>query len=129
MSSFTEEKYVALTTYKRSGEAVTAPVWIVPVSDGRYGFWTSMGSGKTKRIKNNPAVRLQPSNATGKVKPGTTPVDGSAELVQSGALFEEVHRSVRAKYGFMTTLSKVVGGVQLRRKGLRYADTVVLIRL
>ena len=128
MNSLADEKYIALTTFKRSGEAVTSPVWIVPVSDGRYAFWTSMGSGKTKRIKNNPTVRVQASNGTGKVKAGTTPVDGSAELVQSGPLFDEVHRAIRAKYGFMTTLSKIVGGIPMKRKGLAYADTVVLIR-
>jgi PPOX class probable F420-dependent enzyme len=125
-----DEKYVAFTTFRKTGKAVTTPVWIVPVSDGRVGFWTAMGSGKTKRLHNNPQVVLQPSDARGRVKDDSTPVPGQAEMVQPGRLFDEVHGRVREKYGFMTKLSKVFGKLGgMRRKGLTYADTVVLVRL
>jgi PPOX class probable F420-dependent enzyme len=124
------EKCMALTTYRKSGEAVTTPVWVTEVSDGRVGFWTAMGSGKTKRIKNNPTVTVQPCSFSGKLKPGTSPTAGTAELVQSGPLFDEVHQKVRGKYGIQSHISGVVATVLvLRRKGLKYADTVVLIRL
>jgi len=128
--AITDEKCMALTTYRKSGEAVTTPVWLTPVSDGRIGFWTAMGSGKTKRLKNNPAVTVQPCSYTGKIKSGTTPVSGTAEMVQSGPLFDEVHRNVRKKYGFQTHLTRTIGTFfVLRKKGLTYADTVVLVRL
>lgn len=124
------EKYIAFTTYRKSGEAVTSPVWLVEVSDGRIGFWTAMGSGKTKRLKNNPAVTVQASSFNGTVKAGSAPITGTAEMVQSGPLFDEVHKSVRKKYGFQTHLTRTIAGLfVLRRKGLTYADTVVLIRL
>jgi PPOX class probable F420-dependent enzyme len=124
------EKCMALTTYRKSGDAVTTPVWVTEVSDGRVGFWTSMGSGKTKRMKNNPTVTVQPCSFSGKLKPGTSPTGGTAELVQSGPLFDEVHKKVRAKYGFQSYLTQFLAGTfVLRRKGLKYADTVVLIRL
>ena len=130
MSNLADEKFIAFTTYRKTGEAVTTPVWLVPVSDGRIGFWTAMGTGKTKRIKNNPAVTVQPSSYNGKVKAGTTPVAGTAELVQSGPLFDEVQAAVRKKYGFQTHLTRVLATlVMLRKKGLTYADTVVLVRL
>jgi hypothetical protein len=51
-------------------------------------------------------------------------------MVQSGRLFDEVQARVREKYGFMTKLTRLlakVGG--MNRKGLTYADTVVLVRL
>ncbi len=123
------EKYLALTTYRRSGEGVSTPVWVVPVSDGRVGFWTADGTGKTKRIRATPRVTVQASDARGRVKPASTPVEGTAELVHSGPLFEEVQGKVRAKYGIMVTISRVMGLVMGQRKaGQTYGDTVVLIR-
>jgi len=125
-----QENCMALTTFRKSGEAVTTPVWVTEVSDGRVGFWTAMGSGKTKRIKNNPAVTVQPCSFSGKLKPGTSPTHGTAELAQSGPLFDEVRQKVRGKYGFQSYLTQFIAGTfVLRRKGLTYADTVVLIRL
>ena len=109
-------------------EAATTPVWTVGLDDGRLGFWTAMGSGKTKRLKNNPAITVQPCSATGKVKAGTTATSGTAEMVQGGPFFDEVQRKVRKKYGFQTHLTRTIGTLfVLRKKGLKYADTVVLI--
>lgn len=123
-------KYVAFTTYRRSGEAVTSPVWVVPVSDGRIGFWTSAGSGKTKRLAHTARVRVQPSDAGGRVTPGSEAIDGTAEMVRSGGFFDEVHAKVREKYGVMTTVTRLLAKVGPQgRKGLSYADTVVLVRL
>ena len=127
--AISDEKYIAFTTFRRSGEAVSTPTWVVPVSDGRVGFWTAMGSGKTKRLKNDPRVTLQASDVRGRPKEGSPVVSGTAELVQSGRLFDEVKAQVREKYGVMTTVSKVLGALPMRRKNLTYADTVVLVRL
>jgi len=128
--SIVDEKCMAFTTYRKNGEAVTTPVWVTQVSDGRLGFWTAMGSGKTKRLKNNPAVAVQPCSYTGKIKAGTAPVSGTAEMVPSGPFFDEVHKKVHEKYGFMTYLTRTMATLFVMRKaGLKYADTVVLVRL
>jgi PPOX class probable F420-dependent enzyme len=121
---------MAFTTYRKNGEAVTTPVWVTAVSDGRIGFWTAMGTGKTKRIKNNSAVTVQPCSFSGKLKAGTTAVGGAAELVQSGPLFDEVKQGIRKKYGFQVHLTKTLATLfALRKAGMKYADTVVLVRL
>ncbi len=123
-------KYLAFTTFRRSGEAVTSPVWVVPVSDGRLGFWTAMGTGKTKRLHHTSRVQVEPSDARGRTQDSTEPTDGRAEMVQSGALFDEVHGKVREKYGFMTKVTKLLARLGPQgRQGLGYADTVVLVRL
>ena len=83
-------KYMALTTFRRTGEPVTSPVWVVPVDDGRVGFWTSMGSGKTKRMAHTARVVVQPSDARGRVTDGSSALQGTAEMVRSGAAFDEV---------------------------------------
>ena len=125
-----DEQFISFTTFRRTGEAVSTPTWVVPVSDGRLGFWTAMGTGKTKRLAHTPRVVLQPSDRRGKVKHSTAPVEGTAEMVRSGALFDEVQGRVRAKYGFMTKLTRVLSKLGPQgRKGLTYADTVVLVRL
>jgi uncharacterized protein len=125
-----DEKYISFTTFRKSGQPVSTPVWVVPVSDGRIGFWTAMGNGKTKRLRNDPRVTVQPSDARGRVKEGTPVHSGTAEMVQSGRLFDEVQARVREKYGVMTKLTRVLGRLGgMNRKGLTYADTVVLVRL
>jgi PPOX class probable F420-dependent enzyme len=122
--------YMALTTYRRSGEPVTTPVWVVPVDDGRVGFWTAMGSGKTRRLAHTARVVVQPSDARGRPTVGSTPLEGTAEVVRSGARFEEVHATVREKYGVLTTVTRVLASLgPMRRKGLAYADAVVLVDL
>lgn len=125
-----DEKYVLLTTFRRSGEGVANPVWIVPTDDGRLGFWTAMGTGKTKRLTHTPRVTLQASDARGRAVAGSVPVEGTAEMVRSGPLFDEVHMKVKAKYGAMVPFTKLAGRLFGQRKaGQTYADTVVLVRL
>lgn len=125
-----DEKYIAFTTYRKSGESVTTPVWVNQVSDGRIGFWTAMGSGKTKRLTNNARVIAQGSDARGRVKSGSTPITGVAEMIQDGPLFDEVWAKGKQKYGFMVGLTKFMGRLKGQRKaGQKYGDTVILIRL
>ena len=128
--AISDEKYISFTTFRRSGDPVSTPVWVVPVSDGRIGFWTAMGSGKTKRLRNDPRVLVQASDVRGRARAGTQALSGAAEMVRSGRLFDEVQGRVRQKYGPMTTITRVLATVgRLRRRGLSYADTVVLVRL
>lgn len=112
-----DEKYVSATTYRKSGAAVSTPTWIVPLDGSRVGFWTSSASGKFKRLSSNPRITLQPSDARGRVKAGTTPVEGAVELVRSGADFDAVQGKVRAKYGFMVRMSKLFNALSHMGKG------------
>ena len=64
--SLSDEKYLALTTFRRSGEGVVTPVWVAPLSDGRIGFWTADGSGKTKRMRHTSRVTVQASDGAGR---------------------------------------------------------------
>jgi PPOX class probable F420-dependent enzyme len=60
------QKYVRLTTFRKSGEAVHTPVWFGEDGDQLY-VMTRSDSGKYKRIRNNPQVRVAPSTLRGKV--------------------------------------------------------------
>ena len=65
---------------------------------------------------------------TAAVDPGAPKTTGTARMVHSGPDFEAVHAAVKAKYGLEYQLmTKLIGPLVARRKGLHYGDTVVLI--
>ena len=124
----TRGKHMLLTTFRKSGAEVATPVWTVPVSDGRVGMWTGAGTGKYKRLRNNPHVTIQACTARGKPKPGAAILNGAAEIVQSGEPFDEVQD--HAKYGWLITIVKRISRLQGRyKRGQSFGDTVVLITI
>ena len=92
-----DEKYVLLTTFRKNGDGVGTPVWIVSLSDGTAGFTTEVDSGKVKRIRNNPSVTLQPCNLRGKVTADSEVVTATAGVLL-GADARPVTKAVRRKY-------------------------------
>jgi uncharacterized protein len=128
--TISQEKYVSVATFRKTGAAIATPTWIVPVDGGRVGVLTSSASGKIKRLRNNPSVTLQPSDVRGRVKAGTMPVPGTVDLVTSGPDFEAITARVRAKYGLMVPIMRLVDSMRHRGKGpFPYADTGVVITL
>jgi PPOX class probable F420-dependent enzyme len=128
--ALSDEKYIRFTTFKRDGTEVSSPTWIVALDGGRIGFYTSSTSGKVKRLKNNQNVVVQPSGARGRAKPGTSPLVGTAAVVD-GAERDAIYDKVVAKYGFMTKLTRFlakVGGF-VKRKHQPYADCAVVVTL
>jgi hypothetical protein len=123
-----DEKYVLLTTFKRDGTPVATPVWSVPLDGDSFGFWTSSGSGKAKRLAHTPRVTVQPCNARGKVKDGTSPTEAVARLV-SGDDMAEIRRRVTEKYGVMTKITELLGklGGFVKRKPIPYGDRGVIV--
>lgn len=104
--TISSEKYVSLVTFRRSGEAVASPVWIAPLADGRAGFTTEASSGKVKRIRNNPAITLQPCSMRGNVAPDAPTISATA-MVVTGSTYTAVHDAIHTKYGLMVTLMGV----------------------
>ncbi len=128
--SIGDEKYVSSTTYRKSGTAVATPTWIVALDGGRVGFWTSSRSGKYKRLQNNPKIAIQPSDARGRVKQGTSPVEGTVQLATSGADFDAIQSKVRAKYGIQVGMSRFFNTLGHIGKGkFPYGDVGVVVTL
>ena len=125
-----DEKYLLLTTLRRDGRAVATPVWAAQLDDGKIGFWTSAGSGKAKRLAHTERVTVQPCDARGRVKAGTGLVEGTARIVDGDEL-DTIRDKIRAKYGFMTKITKLLGtiGGIVKRKRIPYGDRGVVITI
>lgn len=88
-------KYIRLTTFRKSGEPVSTPVWFA-LHDGRLHITTEPDSGKMKRIRNEPRVLISPCNAWGRPKGAS--VEGMARSVEDAptgeaeAVFREKYR-------------------------------------
>src|SRR5438477_8412196 len=59
-------RYISLGTFRKNGAKVATPVWFGEEGDKLY-VMTRSDMGKTKRIRNNPQVKVAPSTIRGKV--------------------------------------------------------------
>jgi PPOX class probable F420-dependent enzyme len=100
----------------------------VPLGGDAFGFWTSSGSGKAKRLAHTARVTVQPCNGRGTPKAGTTPTEATARVV-TGAELEEIRAKVVAKYGVWTKVTKLLGtlGGIIKRKRIPYGDRGVVV--
>jgi len=65
-SAIQGQKYLSLTTFRKTGVGVATPVWFGE-EDGRLYVMTRGEMGKSKRIRNNPQVKVAPCTIRGKV--------------------------------------------------------------
>jgi uncharacterized protein len=65
-STIQAQKYISLTTFRKTGAAIATPVWFGE-DNGKLYVMTRSDMGKTKRIRNNPQVRVAPCTIRGKV--------------------------------------------------------------
>jgi PPOX class probable F420-dependent enzyme len=90
-----EERFVSLTTFRKSGEEVSTPVWIARDGDDLL-VTTPDDTGKVKRLRNSPRVRLSPCSRMGKVDDDAVRVDADATIEPET---ERLTRIFREKYG------------------------------
>ena len=119
------QKFVSLTTYKRSGEAVATPMWVV-AQDGRLAFWTPSDSWKVKRARRDPRVSVAPCNRTGSVPEGAPRIGGHAEVLDHDDDVRRVRAAIKRKYGLVFNVVTVVE--RIMRRG-REERTVLLVTL
>jgi len=73
-AAFRNEKYLNIETFRKNGHGVKTPVWFAadPNADiagasARLFFYTIGVSGKVKRIRNDPRVKIAPCTIRGAV--------------------------------------------------------------
>jgi PPOX class probable F420-dependent enzyme len=89
-----DQRYISLTTFRKNGMAVAVPVWFAE-QDNKLYVMTKSQTGKYKRIRNNPDVRVAPCTMRGKVTGPDFP--GKARILPT-ADWAEVKKLIRAKY-------------------------------
>jgi PPOX class probable F420-dependent enzyme len=68
LDPFRNARYLNIETFKRDGRGVKTPVWFVLRDSGAFYAYTKAESWKVKRIRNNPRVRIAPSDMRGNVQ-------------------------------------------------------------
>ena len=102
-AQFEGHKYLSIETYRKTGVPVRTPVWFVENNGALY-VRTAQSTGKYRRIRNNPDVKVAPCSSTGKVKGEWVRAEAS---VAPAAETEEAYRLLEAKYGLIYTLTKI----------------------
>ena len=107
IAQFDKAKHLSLETFRKTGVGVRTPVWFArdPASNDnltRFYVYTLPDSGKVKRIRNNPKVRIAPCNMRGDVRGAW--VGANARLC-SGDEVEKGQSLLKEKYG----LAKRIG--------------------
>lgn len=123
LAALGDEKFVALTTFRRSGAAVPTTVWVGRDGDSLV-VTTPSGSGKVKRLRNNERVELQRSSRRGTIDQSVPPVAAVAAVVEGPEAMERLGQVMGAKYGLEYRL--VMGVERLLRRG---APQRVMLRI
>ncbi len=96
---------IALTTFRKTGHAVTTPVWFA-VRSGMIFVMTHADAGKLKRLRHTARVTLAPCVYSGAV---TGPVsEGNARILTGPEERMVAAAALAKKYGVMLTLYHAV---------------------
>ncbi len=95
LSQFVGQKHISIETYRKTGDPVRTPVWFVE-ENGELFVRTDSDTGKMKRIRNNPRVRVAICNMRGTVKGEW--VDGEARTVDQESS-KHIFFLLKKKYG------------------------------
>ena len=90
-------RYLNLATFRRNGAEVKTPVWFA-ATDGKLYVFTAGDSGKIKRLRRAPRVRIAPCDARGRVAGDWW--DATARIVAAPRSIERAQAAFRAKYGW-----------------------------
>src|SRR5260370_11217026 len=109
------EQCIALTTFRKTGQAVTTPVWFA-ISLGTIYVETRGDAGKLKRLRHTAHVTLAPCTYSGKVTGSV--IAGNARLLTESEERTAASAVLAKKYGRMRRLYHFVRNARrmLQRK-------------
>jgi PPOX class probable F420-dependent enzyme len=113
--ALTDERYLNLATFRRTGAAVETPVWFAAL-DGKLYVFSAADAGKVKRLRNSPRARVAACDLRGRLRGDW--LDASARIVTDSATIERALAALHAKYGFQMRLadffSRLTGRIDRR---------------
>ena len=98
------EQYIALTTFRKTGQAVTTPV-VFAASLGTIYVGTRADAGKLKRLRRSGRVTLAPCTYSGKVTGSVSA--GKARILTEPQECTAASTALAKKYGFMLPLTRI----------------------
>jgi uncharacterized protein len=110
-----KEQCIALTTFRKTGQAVTTPVWFAQ-SLGTIYVETHTDAGKLKRLRHTARVTLAPCTYSGKVTGSV--IAGNARILTESEESTAALAALAKKYGVMRSLHHFVRNARgmLQRK-------------
>lgn len=106
LAELANHKYINLETYRKNGQPVSTPVWFM-IDNNLIYVVTSSDTGKAKRLRNNPDVRIMPSGFRG--EPKGEWIEGKAKFAE-GAEAERAIQLRKKKYGLQARLVGMIRG-------------------
>ena len=117
----TQQQYINLETFRKSGVGVKTPVWFVQDGD-RIFVRTVANSGKVKRIRNNGQVNIAPCKVDGALLGDWIPA--TAREVKDKDTDRRVDRLLDKKYGMMKKMFALASAL----RGRKYTAMEVKVR-
>jgi PPOX class probable F420-dependent enzyme len=120
IAQFQNTKYISLESFRKTGVGVRTPVWFAadPAMPDCFYIYSLPDSGKVKRIRNNPHVRIAPCDIRGNLRGAW--VEAAARIC-SGEEVQKGQELLRKKYGWM----KILGDFFSRMRGRTQAILAV----
>src|SRR3989442_6117836 len=104
LSQFAGKKHISLETYRKTGDLVRTPVWFIE-ENGELFVRTDSNTGKIKRIRNNPRVRVATCSMSGTVKGAW--IGGEARMIDTESS-ERIFSLLKKQYGMPYRIFRVV---------------------
>lgn len=111
LSTLAAETYVSVTTFRKSGEPVSTPVWVVADRD-RLFVTTAPSSGKVKRVRHTPRVEVAPCDMRGNIVEGAVSVSATAAVRDDTATLDAMDAALKKKYGAKYTAIRLAQKVR-----------------
>ncbi len=115
LATLDRQRYLNLATFRRNGRAIETPVWFA-LREGRLYVFTDGTSGKVKRLRANPRIRIAPCDVRGKLKGDWG--EGEGRIIDEPAAVEAAYAVLRRKYGLQMRVtdffSRLAGRISRR---------------
>lgn len=116
MPILAEHDHILVSTFEPDVDTVER---VVPIDATSFGWWTP-DAADAERLRGGQVVMVRACNRSGKVDVEYPLVEGRAEVLAEGPLFDEVRAKTHEKYGLGTTLD----GLRDKARGI-FGDKTV----
>jgi len=101
LATLRHHDYISLATFRRSGESVQTPVWFAE-RVGKLYIFTAARSGKVRRLKSDPRIRVAPCSVRGRIRGAW--IEGHARRIEDHVIERAAYAALLAKYGWQMRL-------------------------